>query len=207
MSRIVRKRKPDPPPASLLAAMMEKHLLDLRVRNYSEYTVKNRRGHIGFFIEWCRDRGLAEPIEVTRPILEHYQRYLFHYRQKNGKPLTFRSHLARLAPIRVWFRWMAWQKHILRTHVDDANIGKRGACSYAFSLAAEPRAQAPGLPPYGLPVPPVRPLAGSSRTINLQKRKTRKTRHAAIRPSPRSRLLGRYRRNIFERIKDFSFSC
>ena len=98
MARTVRKRKPDPPPASPLAAMMEKHLADLRVKNYSEYTVKNRRGHIGFFIQWCHDRGLTEPTEVTRPVLEHYQRYLFHYRQKNGKPLTFRSQLARLVP-------------------------------------------------------------------------------------------------------------
>jgi integrase/recombinase XerD len=48
MARVVRKRKPDPPPVSPLAAMMEKHLLDLRVKNYSEYTIKNRRGHIGF---------------------------------------------------------------------------------------------------------------------------------------------------------------
>ena len=47
MARIVRKRKPEPPPSSLLAAMLERHLDDLRVKNYSEYTVKNRRTHIG----------------------------------------------------------------------------------------------------------------------------------------------------------------
>ena len=37
------------PPATPLAALLEKHLEDLRVRNYSEYTVKNRRVHIGSF--------------------------------------------------------------------------------------------------------------------------------------------------------------
>jgi len=122
MSRTVKKRKPDPPPSSPLAAMMGKHLEDLRVHNYSEYTIKNRKAHIGFFIEWCRDRGLTEPTEVTRPILEHYQRFLFHYRQKNGNPLTFRSQLARLVPLRVWFRWMARQRHILHNPASELEL-------------------------------------------------------------------------------------
>jgi integrase/recombinase XerD len=125
MSRVAKNntaRKSAPPPSSPLAAMMEKHLLDLRVKNYSEYTIKNRRGHIVFFVGWCHDRGLTEPVEVTRPILEHYQRYLFHYRQKNGKPLTFRSQLARLVPIRMWFRWMARQRHILHNPASELEL-------------------------------------------------------------------------------------
>jgi len=122
MARVIKKRKPDLPPASPLAAMMEKHLLDLRVRNYSEYTIKNRKVHIGFFIQWCHDRGITEPTEVTRPILEHYQRHLFHYRQKNGNPLTFRSQLARLVPLRVWFRWMARQRYILHNPASELEL-------------------------------------------------------------------------------------
>ena len=46
MARVAKKRRPEPPPASLLAALMQKHLEALRVQNYSEYTVKNRRVHI-----------------------------------------------------------------------------------------------------------------------------------------------------------------
>jgi integrase/recombinase XerD len=122
MARVVRKRKQTPKPLSPLAALMEKHLEALQVKNYSEYTIKNRRGHIGFFIEWCHDRGLTEPTEVTRPILEHYQRYLFHYRQKNGQPLTFRSQLARLVPLRMWFRWMARQRYILHNPASELEL-------------------------------------------------------------------------------------
>ncbi len=122
MSRIVKKRKPDPPLVSPLAALMEKHLQALRVLNYSEYTVKNRRVHLGFFVAWCHDRGLTEPTEVTRPILEHYQRYLFHYRKKDGSPLTFRSQHSRLVPVRVWFRWMARQHHILHNPASELEL-------------------------------------------------------------------------------------
>jgi integrase/recombinase XerD len=59
MARVAKKRKPAELPATPLAALLDKHLEDLRVRNYSEYTVKNRRVHIGFFLDWCNDRGLT----------------------------------------------------------------------------------------------------------------------------------------------------
>ena len=50
MARIVRKRKAVAAPATPLSALLEKHLDDLRLKNYSEYTVRNRRVHIGFSI-------------------------------------------------------------------------------------------------------------------------------------------------------------
>ena len=101
---------------------MEEHLEALRVLNYSEYTVRNRRVHLGFFVEWCRDRGLTEPLDVTRPVLEHYRRTLYHYRQKNGNPLSFRSQHSRLVPLRVWFRWMARQHHILHNPASELEL-------------------------------------------------------------------------------------
>lgn len=126
MARVVKKRKPEQPPASPLAAVMEKHLDALRVQNYSEYTVKNRRVHIGFFVAWCHERGLSEPLDVTRPVLERYQRHLFHYRQKNGQPLSFRSQHSRLVPIRVWFRWMARQRLILHNPASELELPRLG---------------------------------------------------------------------------------
>ena len=54
---------------------MREHLNALKVRGYSEHTVKNRLVHIGFFIQWAYEHGLREPIEITRPVLERYQRH------------------------------------------------------------------------------------------------------------------------------------
>jgi integrase/recombinase XerD len=122
MARVARKRKQTLQPLSPLAALMERHLEALQIQNYSQYTVRNRRVHIGFFVKWCHDRGITEPAEVTRPILEHYQRYLFHYRQKNGRPLTFRSQNTRLVPLRVWFRWMARQRYILHNPASELEL-------------------------------------------------------------------------------------
>jgi integrase/recombinase XerD len=126
MARVRRKRKPDPAPQTPLEHLMEKHLDDSRVHNYSEYTIRTRRIHIGFFLRWCAERGITEPIEVTRTVLEAYQRHVFHYRKKNGEPLAFTGQQDRLVPLRVWFRWMARHHHILHNPASELEMPRLG---------------------------------------------------------------------------------
>ena len=42
-----------------------------------------------------------------RPILERYQRHLFHYRKADGTPLTIGTQFGCLTPLRTWFKWLA----------------------------------------------------------------------------------------------------
>jgi integrase/recombinase XerD len=58
----------------------------MAVTNYSESTIKNRKTYLRYFIVWCDDRGLTQPGEITRPIIDRYQRYLYYYRKKDGHP-------------------------------------------------------------------------------------------------------------------------
>jgi integrase/recombinase XerD len=126
MARVTTKRKPDAKPQTPLEVLMHEHLNALRVRGYSEHTVKNRLVHIGFFLQWAYEHGLREPVEITRPVLERYQRHLFYYRKKNGEPLTFRSQHSRLVPLRVWFRWMTRQNHILHNPASEIELPRVG---------------------------------------------------------------------------------
>lgn len=88
--------------------------------------MKNRRVHIGFFLEWAFARGITEPLELTRPVLEAYQRHVFHYRKKNGEPLSFTGQHDRLVPLRVWFRWMARHHHILHNPASELELPRLG---------------------------------------------------------------------------------
>lgn len=126
MARVTKKRRPEAAPASPLEALMREHLQALAVRNYSEHTVQNRLVHIRFFIVWAHEHGLREPIEITRPVLERYQRYLFFYRKKNGEPLSFRSQHSRLVPLRVWFKWMTRQNYILHNPASEIDLPRLG---------------------------------------------------------------------------------
>ncbi len=107
-----RKAAPAPLPDSM-HTLLEEHLVWMQAQNFSEDTVTTRRSCIGYFIDWCHERGLENPTEITRPILERYQRTLYQYRKQNGQALTFRTQCHRLRAIKGWFRWLARQNCIL----------------------------------------------------------------------------------------------
>ena len=96
-----------------LAAYVLRYLEWLQVHNYAAPTVQNRQSYLGVFVAWCSERGLATPREITKPILERYQRSLYILRKANGEPLTFRAQHARLIPVRAFFKWCAKQNYLL----------------------------------------------------------------------------------------------
>lgn len=79
----------------------------LRIRNYASRTLVTTEGYVRLFIEWADDRGLTRPTEITKPILEAYQRWLFYFRRPSGKPLSFLSQRTRLHKLRSFFKWLA----------------------------------------------------------------------------------------------------
>jgi integrase/recombinase XerD len=107
-----------------LPAMLHQFLESLRIKNFSEQTVAHRAYYGKIFIRWCSERGLARPTEITRPILERYQRYLFHYRKKNGDPISFRTQQHHLVVLRMWFRWLARGNHILFNPASELELPK-----------------------------------------------------------------------------------
>lgn len=93
-----------------------------REKNYSERTVENREDALRLFIGWAHERGLTRPQEISKPILERYQRHLFLYRKANGDPLSTRSQHVRTTPIRALFKWLARGNHILYNPASDLEL-------------------------------------------------------------------------------------
>jgi len=91
---------------------------------YSPRTISNRRGQLAALVTWLHERGVTRPVEVTRPMLEAYQRYLYHYRKPNGDPLSFRSQSQRLLPVRAFFRWAARSNHVLYNPASEIELPK-----------------------------------------------------------------------------------
>jgi integrase/recombinase XerD len=50
---------------------------------------------------------------AARPVLERYQRSLYHHRKPNGEPMSFHGQRIRLMPLRAWFKWLARQNYLL----------------------------------------------------------------------------------------------
>lgn len=75
-----------------------------RERNWSETTLKTQTHHSYRFICWAQERGISYAGEVTRPVLESCQRYLYSYRKANGEALISRTQRTALQPLQVWFQ-------------------------------------------------------------------------------------------------------
>ena len=111
---------------TVFESLLNQYLESLLVKGFTEATARTRRKQVESFLEWLKERGIDEPLEVTRPVLERYQRYLFHYRKKNGEPMSFRSQHALLVALRQWFRWMTRQNHIMHNPASELELPKQG---------------------------------------------------------------------------------
>jgi integrase/recombinase XerD len=82
-------------------------------RGLTQQTIETRQNALRRFIAWCDERELKQPQDVTLPILERYQRHLYHYRKPNGEPLGFGTQQAQLVPLKAFFQWAARERHLL----------------------------------------------------------------------------------------------
>lgn len=97
----------------------------LGVRGYSERTRENRERFLCVFAAWCEERGITRPQEVSRAVLEQYQRHLYHRRKKDGRPLSFGGQHTRLLSIRAYFKWLTRQNHLLYNPASEMDLPKR----------------------------------------------------------------------------------
>ena len=109
------KRKPprvigNPEDPEGFGAWVPRYLEWLRERNYSPRTVTNNESSLALFVSWCATRSLEQPAQVTKPILERYQRTLYLLTRPDGRPrLSFRSQHVRLTGVRGFFKWLVRQ--------------------------------------------------------------------------------------------------
>jgi len=115
----------DPSDPLGFAALRDMHLEWLTVRNYSLVTVRNRESYLNRFILWAEERSLTRPDQVTKQILERYQRWLYNYRDsKTEKKLSFRSQHARLLPLRAFFKWLCQRDLLPANPAADLDLPK-----------------------------------------------------------------------------------
>lgn len=74
--------------------------------NYSPDTIASRKQSLKYFTQWCEERGIDSPREVTPKVLDQFRLYLSRYRKADGAPLKISSQQGRLVAVRSFFRFM-----------------------------------------------------------------------------------------------------
>lgn len=82
------------------------------VISLSAHTVRSHDCGLQKFIAWCDERGVTQPQEITLPMIERYQKHLYHYRKSNGEALSLGAQVVFLKPIRPWFKWLTRNHYI-----------------------------------------------------------------------------------------------
>ena len=93
-----------------LAAYLDDYLEWMKIRNRTAEAVEGRRADLKVFFRWTEERSLINPHQITRSILESYQRWLYHYRKKNGKPLGVSTQYSYLGAVKYYFAWLCKQR-------------------------------------------------------------------------------------------------
>jgi integrase/recombinase XerD len=95
------------PQANLaLWAAMRRYLEHRAMLGSTKQGLYNTERYVRDFILWASERGVGHPAQVSRQVLERYQRWLYHYRKQDGEPLHVRSQRGKVIPLKGWFRWM-----------------------------------------------------------------------------------------------------
>jgi integrase/recombinase XerD len=108
-----------------LGSWVLRFLEHLRVRGYSEWTIDNRERYGRHFSNWCDERSIVYPQEVTKPLLEAYQRSLFHFRTERGEPLGFTTQAAHLITVRQFFKWLMRQNVLLYNPASELELPRQ----------------------------------------------------------------------------------
>jgi integrase/recombinase XerD len=65
--------------------LVAEFLESMAVRGYSPRTIDNHFVALGYLVAWLGERGVSRPGEVTKPMLDRYQRALFHRRSRTAR--------------------------------------------------------------------------------------------------------------------------
>jgi len=105
-----------------LAVWRDRYLEQLGARNYAEGTIKSRRDGIKVFLNWCAERDLRQVTQITRPILETHQRWLWKYTKADGKQLSWSMQRSRLSTLKDWFRWLTKQNVLMHNPASELEL-------------------------------------------------------------------------------------
>jgi integrase/recombinase XerD len=107
-----------------MVVLMRAWLDHMRVRGQSERTVWAAEWSVSDFTVWCQEREILLAKDVTKPVIERYQKTLFYARKDDGSPLTLATQSTRLHFIKQFFKWLTRENHLLSNPASGIDLPK-----------------------------------------------------------------------------------
>lgn len=123
--------------AFTLARLIDEWFRRLEERAYSLRTVEARKWALRTFVRWAEERDLRRAEQITKPILESYQRWLFQYRKADDKPLGVTTQRARLGAVQMFFAWLCKENRLAANPAADLELPRKPNKTLPKSLSLE----------------------------------------------------------------------
>lgn len=104
---------------------LQRYLEYRSVHNFSQETNRRHDSNIRRFVHWCEERGLDDPRNVTKPILEQYKKHLYYHRKTNGEPMSVNGQITILGSLKTWFKWLTRENHLLYNPASELEVPKK----------------------------------------------------------------------------------
>jgi len=89
-------------------------LKDFERKGRSPVTIRGKKTQIRLFNTWCEERNILFITDVSKSILESYQRYISSAPLgRSGDPLLPLSLLSRLRAVKLFFKWLCDQRFLV----------------------------------------------------------------------------------------------
>jgi integrase/recombinase XerD len=108
-----------------LYAAMRRYLEHRAVLGSTEVSLRTMRANIEGFNAWADERGVTHPQQVTRAVLQRYQRWLHYRRKPDGQPLSLVTQRTKVGTLRSWFRWLTREGEIGANPAADLDMPRK----------------------------------------------------------------------------------
>jgi len=95
------------------------------INNYSAESVRCRKPDLSSINNWLMERGVNMPTEITKSVIEQYQKFLFYRRKEDGNPLSNQRQSVLIVSIRAFCKWMSKNGYLLYNPAADIDLPKR----------------------------------------------------------------------------------
>jgi integrase/recombinase XerD len=119
------------------AVLVGRYLEHRAIHNYSPATIATERWVLRQVSVWCCRRDIHRPLDVTRAVMEQWQRAVFEHRTVAGGSLSASSQRHRLSMVRGFFDWLEQHNVITGSPVAFLELPRRERClpSHVFTPA------------------------------------------------------------------------
>lgn len=129
-----------------MAAHVGRHVAWLRARGYGVDGLWTRRADLKEFCDWCESREVVRPEDLSRTVLDLYQRHLSRRLKADGDPLSLVTQCKKLMAVAKYCKWLVRERLVAHDPAAELELPRPGPRLPKAVLTAEEAERALAVP-------------------------------------------------------------